>query len=84
MHHEQILGEYHYVTLVCDDLWMIRNHCYGRSIRIPICSSIRAFHMASCVSALAAMDSASIVDRATDICIRLYQDTGSPEITKRM
>ena len=37
-----------------------------------------------CVSALTAMDFASIVDRATDACIQLFQDTGSPEIINRM
>ena len=35
-------------------------------------------------SALTAMDSDSIVDRATDACIQLCQDTGSPEIINRM
>ena len=40
--------------------------------------------MASYASALAAMDCASIADRATDVCIRRCQDTGFPEIIKRM
>ena len=84
MYHEQILCEYHYVYCVIVISWMIRNHKYGMWIHRPICSSNRACHMAFCVSAVAAMDSTSIVDRATDVYIRLCQDSGSHEIMKRM
>ena len=45
-----------------------------------VCSSSLACHIASCVAALAAMYSASMLDRATDVCMRLCHETGPPEM----
>ena len=58
------------------------NKVIGKSTTIPSYSSSLACHSASRVAAPAAMYSASMLDNATVVCVRLCHDTDPPVMKK--